>query len=627
MFLVLAEKDNTLMSAICGLFQRNAGEVLHELIAMLAALTAYGPDGSAHWKGGTAGLGLQKTWVTPESQQDRLPRHDCDLRLAITADVRLDNRQSLSQALGIPYPERARLRDSELILRAYRRWGQNCPTHLLGDFAIAIWDLQTQELFCARDHIGAKPFYYYLTAERFAFASDIKGLLALPGISHQLDEAYIAASLLDTFFTSPQRTFFQSICKLPPGHSLTVGIDDVCLRQYWFPERAPEIRYQTDAEYTAAFIEIYTQAIHDRLRCVHSLGVHLSGGLDSSSIAVLAARELRRQGRPIPPAFCWQPPPTSDASTRSEYALIQAVCSQEGMEPHYQSPRPADILSIFRRDETCEPTEGALFHELTVQKQAAARGVRVLLSGWGGDEGVAFNGRGYYSELLLQRRWRQLFQASKERADHPWKFILMEAILPLVHTNAAKFVKRVRNGQWPSSRTSLIQPDFAKRLKPMRSVPYRQIGVRQTQLNLLTGGHISARIEAWAASGAQYNIVYCYPLLDRRVLEFALGLPPEQFRRGRWNRWLMRNALQEILPFEVCWNPSKVEPIRVQAVLDAIPEALEAIKHSLASRPVPPKRAGYVDMPRLVEPLDPERFRAQPKLGRIRAVLQFLDIE
>ncbi len=617
------------MSAIFGLFQRKAGDVSDGLRAMRSVLGAYGPDGCVEWTNGAIGLGHQQMLVTAiESQHDVLPRYDDATRLAVTADVHLDNRAALGNALGITYLERAGLSDSEFILRAYRRWGRDCPDYLLGDFAFAIWNPQAQELFCARDHIGVKPFYYSLTRKHFVFASDINGVLAAPGVSDQFDEAYVAASLIDKFFTPNNRTFYQAVRKLPPGHTLTVQPDAVHLEQYWFPERAPTVRYASDADYAAAFLEIYTQAVHDRLRSTYPVGVHLSGGLDSSSIAVLAAREQRRQGRPPPPAFCWQPPPPAGIpQPDSEYTLIQAICAQEGLRAYYQSPGPEDILTTFRRDVTREPTVGTLLNEQVVQKQAAGQGIRVLLSGWGGDEGAAFNGRGYYPGLLLQGHWRQLYRESRVRTGHPLRFILMTAVLPLLHYKAPKLVGKIWQGEWSIPDPPFIHPDFSRRIKPLRAKPYRETGARETQLQLLDDGYVTARLEAWAASGAQHNIVYRYPLLDRRLLEFALGLPAEQFRRGRWNRWLMRNALQDILPPEICWNSSKNDPIRVQALLDVMPEALATIRQTLSSRTVLPARARYVDLPRLMDHLDPERFKANPKLGKIRASLHFLDFE
>ena len=147
--------------------------------------------------------------------------------------------------------------------------------------------------------------------------------------------------------------------------------------------------------------------------------------------------------------------------------------------------------------------------------------------------------------------------------------------------------------------------------------------MRRTQLRMLQDGVLSLRMEGWAASGARRGIEYRYPLLDRRLLEFALGLPPEQFRRGLWTRWIMRYGLREVLPREVCWYRSKGDPARAEMWTEAFAQALPTVERLLAERP--PARAGYVDMPRLREHLDPDRFRASPYRAPLRKALHILD--
>ncbi|MCH9697115.1 MAG: hypothetical protein K0U68_03340 [Gammaproteobacteria bacterium] len=612
------------MSTICGLFHRKSGEIDRSLEKMLSAMATNGLADGTQWAQGSVGL-AQGESIATESQHHTLPGYDNLTQLAITADARLDNRATLGDTFGYNSSELNKLTDSQLVLRAFRRWGKDCPQHLLGDFAFVIWEPQTKLLFCARDHIGVKPFYYSLTPEQFTFASDINGILAAPGVSDNLDESYIASSLIDKFFAPKDRTFYQTISKLPPGHTLAVQPDTIKLEQYWFPERAPSVCYRTDADYEAAFLELYTRAVHDRLRTQHPIGVHLSGGLDSSSIAVLAARELKRCGKPSPPAFCWLPPPTKKNCAELEYALIQSVCTQERLQAHYLFPSPEDIVATFRKDVTREPTVGTLLNEEVVQQQASAQGVRVMLSGWGGDEGVSNNGHGYFSELLLNGHWRQLYREGKLNSSHAWKVILLGAVLPILHPKAPNVVTKLRNGKSPFADRSFINPGFAQRVKVSRRKSYRATSIRQTQLQLLENGHITFRMEAWAASGRQHNIVYRYPLLDRRVLEFALGLPAEQFRLGGIRRRLMRNALQHLLPSEVCWNVSKNDLIRCNALLEVVSLALPKIKNTLITDQASLNRDSYIDIPRLMEQLDTDTFMANPRLGNIRPALQLLD--
>ena len=559
-------------------------------------------------------------------------RHaDC----ALVANARLDDRDSLCDALGVPRPERPAAGDHTLILRAWRRWGPECPNHLLGDYAFALWDADTRTLFCARDHIGCRPFYYAPTPERFIFASTVEAVLAAPGVSDALDERVVASYLTQLSVCTTTRTFFKAVRKLPSGHSLTVETAPLPraprLQRWWRPERTPKARPAGDDETAARFLDLYARAVKDRLRG-GPVGVHLSGGLDSSSIAVLAARELRRQGRPPPPAFTWLRPlggkPPS-AAYAPEYARIEETAAREGLPVHHcHNACPEDYVSAFRRDLTCPLVPSS--YEEGVRSRAAELGLRVLLSGMGGDECVSFNGRGYYADLLLRGRWRRLAAECRARGRAPAPF-LARTVLLLVHPRLFWRLDRWRRGgprgHYGGGGRWLIHPAFARRVRPLPDRRrFREIGVRRTQLRLLRyGGMLSNAMEEQAVSGARHGIEYRYPLLDRRLLEFALGLPPEQFRRGGWGRWLMRYALAPVLPPDVLWSEDKADPAREEPMVDAIAGALPAVRREVAARAGRLARARYVDVPRLLERLDPERFRARPRLAAINSALHVLD--
>ena len=546
----------------------------------------------------------------------------------LAADARLDDRDALCDALGVAVTERGTLADAELILRAWLRWGDDCPRHLFGDYAFALWDVRRRTLFCARDHIGARPLYYALPGEGIVFASAVEAVLAVPGVSHALDEAEVASHLARGPIDD-SRTFFAAVRKLPPGHALCVawtpqGSRRTRVVRWWHPEQTPLAVPASDDAYAEQLRHLYAQAVRDRLRGCEAgtVGAHLSGGLDSSSIAVYAARELKAQGHPPPLAFDWLPaledaPPKPEHAR--EYALVDAVCVQEGLQVVHGALSAADVVDVLRRDGAL-PGVHIHVNEEIVQRHAAARGVRVLLSGWGGDECVSSNGLGHWQHLLLSGRWRQLAAECRDQEEAAVRFLVRIA-LPLVHPRLPVTLMRLRDGL-PVRRRWLIDPAFARRAKPPAASVWRAIGVRRTALGLLQAGHLVDRIEGWAASGARRGIEYRYPLLDRRLLEFALGLPPEQFRRGRWGRWLFRHAHTRMLPPEVCWNRDKSDPARSDPLRDAIGEALPAIRQRLASHP--PARASYVDMPRLREHLETERFRSQPE-GPVMRALWFLD--
>lgn len=618
------------MNLLCGRWMRNGGSAAGGLDGMLAALPAHESAVDATWARGPVALGCRRGATVREERAERLPRLDPDAGLAIAASARLDGRGALCEALDVPRAHRTDLPDGDLILLAYRRWGPECPAHLLGDFAFVVWDASEERLFCARDHVGARPFYYSSGPGGPVFASTVDAVLAAPGVSAEIDERTAAAWLADRVtLLGTTRTFFRAVRRLAPGHALVVERAAERIVRWWRPEESPPAAPARDDEYAEAFRELYTEVVRDCVRTVHPVGVHLSGGLDSSSVAVLAARELRRQGRPAPLAFTWHPPPPPGRPLRTEaedleHGLIEAVGAQEGLAIHHCPPSRDDVVAHLRHDVTRGASEPTLVHEQPVQRCAARQGVRVLLSGWGGDEGVSFNGRGHLAQLLLSGRFGTLRREVREYSRHPLAHILARVALPLVSTRSLRMASKLRRGRWPWRR-SFIHPAFARRAGTPARNEFTPVGVRPFQLFLLGRGGLSQRIEGWAESAARRGIEYRYPLLDRRVLRFALGLPPEQYRRGRWSRWMMRNALDPVLPRQVCWNPDKRDPVRSEALRTAEAEALAMVRRLLDARDAPPSRSVCVDLPRVLAALDRPPAPPGGGYGALMDALRYLD--
>ena len=599
------------MNGICGIHGDRTGAA-DGLGAMLAALADYGVEAATWTEPATEGegaarrrekspaaLGCRGSPAAREGGRSGGALHiDRGSGLAVVADVRLDDRPALCDALGVPHAERAGLDDRDLIVRAWARWGRDCPNHLLGDYAFAVWDRRARILFCARDHVGMRPFYYAETAPGFVFASTVEAVLAAPGVDDRLDEATVATWLVRRNLLTNTRTFFEQVRKLPPGHALEVSAGaPPRLRRHWRPERAPRVRRASDDAYAEELLDLCARAVRDRLRGSDPVGAHLSGGLDSSTVAVLAARELRRAGRPPPLAYTWLPPRDRQpaAAGAAEYDVLDAVCAGEGLRLfHHCETRPEDLLAVLRRD-CVYPGQLTSLWEESVQRQAAEHGVRVLLTGWGGDEGVSFNGRGFCAQLLLGGRWLRL--AAECRASG-WglRQVLGETARALA---LPRPLNRLRRRLHP-----FIAPAFARRQSP-RPPPHRHtVGMRRTQLLLLQDGHLSRDTEILAAAGARCGIEYRNPLLDRRLLEFALGLPPEQFRRRGIDRWLMRHAAQSLLPSDCCWRLAKEDWHLLRHLPDDVMEAtFLAVHRSLEAGSASPTRTCYVDMPRLLASL------------------------
>ncbi len=609
--------------AICGIYHRGEADA-DAVEAMLAALPGLGCAGRV--EGDAVSFGYRGLWA--DAGENDAPQARCaDRDLTVVADARLDNRAELADALGIAGPDKAGVQDSELILRAYERWGADCPARLHGDYAFAIWDHRERVLFCARDAVGARPFYYATgPGGRFAFASDVDAALAAPGVDGGLDETHVAAFLMHV--PTDGSTFFRAVRSLPPGHSIAVGAEAERARRWWRPEDAPSVRRASDEDYEAELLDRYREAMRDRLCGAHPLGVHVSGGLDSSSVAVLAARELRPRGL-RPHAFCWHPPP-GDAQTEEEadeYRLIESVCEQEGLEPRYHSVSAGHTLDMLRRDVTRFPDrDGTLLHESLVQRSAAELGVRVILSGWGGDDCVSCAGTGYYAELLRGGRLGRLLREARAVSDRPWRFVARHAVLSQLRLPPTSVAAALLRGRMPRAHISMAHPALSRRHRRRRPGLPRLNGVRRTQLERLGSPFLVPRIEDWAASGARAGIEYRYPLLDRRLIEFVLGLPVEQFRHGARSRWLMRRSLRSVLPPAVLEGSNKRDPARARPTMAALDEALPAISRQLAARSAPPARAAYLDMDKLRAHMEAGVFpRKRTHPGKLSRALKLLD--
>jgi asparagine synthase (glutamine-hydrolysing) len=607
------------MSGIYGIFHKNNRPVTpHDLAPIAERLALWGPDGHGQWVDGAVGLGHFMLHTTPESFQEQLPTPHPQLPdLVITADAWLDNRAELFTLLNVDRAAQATMTDSTLILLAYVKWGSACAEKLLGDFAFVIWDGRRQQLFCARDIFGNKPLLYYADSHHFIFASEINALLAHPAVPKQLNEPLLAAYLQQQTFNAQKRyTFWEQIVKLPSAHTLTVNATATHMHAYWSPEDAPEVRLPNGEAYAEALRELLHQAVACRLRTPFAVGAHLSGGLDSSTVAILAARQLRQAAKPIT-TFSWSPPLHPDeTNVTDERRIIEAICAEEGLRCQYFTLNVNDVLAIARRDVTTEPN-AMIWREEPVQQQAQAQGLRVLLSGWGGDEVISMHAHHYLAELVTERAWRQLYaelihrvpargdrlgplRQAKGWGTHLYRF----ALLPLLSEPLWLRLTGRKPGR-PYS-YSCIEPTFARRHQvaahALRDKWAReQPQLHATQCARLNMGHLTRRLEDWTTNGARHHLVYRYPLLDRRIVEFGLGVPSAQLCRQGNTRALMRRAGEGILPAAMPWHPSKHEPaattIMAQTYRQLFPRWLDLV----LSQPYHPNVTQYVQVARLKE--------------------------
>ena len=529
--------------------------------------------------------GIQRNLRTVDQRVDR-PGHEPAVH--ITADLHLHGRDELVAQLGISSGEALPMSDEALVILAYRRWGVRCAERIVGEGAFALWDASEQRLICWRDAAAVRPLYYYhVPGRRFVFSSDLQSIAAHPATPSTLDLPYTSAFLRDEQFQHPTRTLIQGVRKVDPAHILIFDRGGVHLQRYWDPASIAERADADDGECVEELRALVRRSISDRLPSSgEGVGAHLSGGLDSSSVALVVAALLEDRGHELS-AFSWAPPrdvvPTIE---RDERDLVEAAARFVAIRPRYTHLRPNDVVDVAYRDVALRP-RATLNFEVATSRDAADAGVRTIFSGWGGDEVIAFNGRGYFADLArrgrlvtVQRELRLRSRIHGGSLRGAWK---ARVVMPLLPDRA------FRNGseELPPLPAEL-RPEFARVLATVEPLehpfPRERPGVHRMQESLLRFGHLQYRMESWAAHGAALGLIYTFPLLDRRIMEFALGLPGHMYFRDGWKRWLYRTAMEGILPDLVRWNPKKYDDAAAHQLRNVLLEATDVYREPLLGR-------------------------------------------
>ena len=596
------------MSAIVGIYGLDGRPVDgSDVEAMLTRLAHRGPHGAETWRDGPIGLGHRKLWTTPESLHERLPLADTASRLVLTADARIDNRDELIAALGLSGRIKEPITDALLILSAYEKWGVACPEKLVGDFAFAIWDGRRQQLFCARDPVGVKAFYYYHSARSFVFATEIKALFCAPDVPRQLNEERIA-DLLATNFEDTAITCYRRILRLPPAHSLVVRRETIRLRRYWSFDPTYELRLSSNQAYAEAFREQFTEAVRCRLRSALPVASTLSGGLDSSSIACTARELLAAEGRPRLHTFSAIFPglPEEDLPHIDERRYVRAVLAKGGFEAHcVRADRLGPIAELDRflwhQDEPLLAPN--LYIHWALYRAAQAQGARVFLDGLDGDTTVS-HGFERLMELAYRGRWirlvkeaRALSRLSPVAAYTPRRIIWQFGFRPLIPDVVTQLWRWAR--QSPPPWASTINPAFAQRIelaKRMASLnkrPCRRQTARQLHCEDLTAGLLPYTLEIADKAAAAFALEARYPFFDRRLMEFCLALPAEQQLHQGWTRVIMRRAMTDTLPTEVQWRKNKAN-LSLNFKRRLFDEGRETLEQAILQ--ASPRLAAYMDM-------------------------------
>jgi asparagine synthase (glutamine-hydrolysing) len=525
-----------------------------------------GPDDSGVHADDFAALGHRRLSIIDLSAGHQ-PMYNEDETLCIVYNGEVFNHADIRPELeraGHTYSSRC---DTETILHAYEEYGPACVTHFRGMFSFAIWDSRNRTLFCARDRLGIKPFYYYWDGRLFAFASEIKALLQHPNISAAVDD-----SLLPEYFAfgyiSEERTLFSGIRKLMPGHHLVLNAlgpaPRLEIRQYWDNPAPEKQERRDDASWIGECRQRLEETVRMRLMSDVPLGMFLSGGVDSSAIAALMKRMVSTPVKTFAVGY--------QETEYSELSYARHVARTIGADHHDVVVGMDDFFNalprlIWHED---EPITWPSSVSLYFVSRLAAEQVKVVLTGEGSDE--LFAGYSRYRFYELNRRWLNIYRVvpgplrrlvrSHIRND---KSIPAGVRRKLGHTflGAGETLEALYLDNFFSAFDEEAQQKLL--LSPgAPGAPYRNFlrywneaanrGSRARMLYVDQKTYLVELLMKQDQMSMACSLESRVPFLDHPFVEFAARVPDRLKIRQGTGKYILKRAIEDLLPREIIYR-------------------------------------------------------------------------
>jgi asparagine synthase (glutamine-hydrolysing) len=456
--------------------------------------------------------------------------------------------------------------DTEVLLAAYARWGEECLRRLNGMFAFAVWDTERRRLFCARDRFGEKPFYYVFDRQRgrFAFASEVKALIGLGAASADLNVHRVYRYMRFGEQSGVEETVWEGIHRLLPSSSMVIQVSgqelQLRIRRYWDVSVAATGPHDLQRA-AAGFAELFRDSVRLRLRSDVPVGTSLSGGLDSSSVlcqihALGAAADQK--------AFTAR----MDDPSLDEGKHVDVVLSATGVAGFSVVPHAAEFLASFddlalHQEEPFETT--SIFASYLVQRLARAHGVTVMLDGQGADEFLA--GYAHYPAVILSdlarrgrfRAWHRERSAIKSslRVDPvPWRAALQYRLSSL-----GKRINGARTIDVDTERdVSFLNPDMQQDFshEEPRTVTVEGDALKARLYVDLMHGHLQELLRYADRNSMAASREIRLPFLDHRLVEYSLSLPSHFLLGNGTSKKVLREAMRGVVPIEILARRDKV---------------------------------------------------------------------
>jgi asparagine synthase (glutamine-hydrolysing) len=507
-------------------------------------------------------------FATCEPFDDRQPLLDLARGISFVFDGRLDNRPELLSRLGL---RDGGTSDAALALEAFARWDAASAAQLLGDFAFIAWDARCGRLVGARDHMGIRHLHFHASPRLFVCATDIAQVLAHAEVPREPDPA-VAADYLAGDVRNTERTLFRGISRVPPGHVVVVEQGAVRIDRFWSAEPRTPIRYASDVEYARHCRELLTRSVGARLRCNGPIAAMLSGGLDSSAVVTAAWRLVQGQVRPQPFSMVFPGHAESD-----ERPFLHAVARQCGATVIEVLPDSITAHALQQQARGWRATPAMPADEMAATLYAAMRehGCRATLTGAGGD--FLFTGSVFqYADLLRELR---PVAAVRRFIDDWYAGETGRSALGLLHHGVWPLLPRpIKDALRPLARRVVSYADRPEWLciertsdEVLPDAPRGGSFATEDITRQLGSGMHAFFVECAERYAAQAGIELRHPLLDKRLVEFALDIPDDQRKRGRLTKFILRQALGDDLAEPVRQRRSKGD------FSHAVAEAIESL--------------------------------------------------
>jgi asparagine synthase (glutamine-hydrolysing) len=549
------------MSGIAGIIRFDGGPIEPGLIEKMTAAMHYrGPDGINHWVQGSVALGQCMLRTTPESLEETQPLLNDDGSLVLVMDGRVDNWEELRTEL---LSRGARLRtraDAELVLRAYEVWGEECLSHIDGDFAFVIWNARARKAFCARDRVGVKPFTYHCDGKILVFASELHPIIDLPWVPKLPNDGMIAEFLADEWHSFDE-TLWREVMRLPPAHWMVVGSSGQRQTRYWAPDLLAPQPYKKDEDYIDHYRQLFSECVRRLSRSHQPVACEVSGGLDSSAIFCMG-EHLRRSGALPAPAITGFTVAFTDEAAANELSYVHAVVHDLGVAVHEVAPVVNDLawLQELARHYRDFPGYAASGSHANLYLDAKRNGCRVVLTGIGGDQFLQGSGT-HFAEELSRRNWVNVLRCLQAHAAtfgsrRTLEDFVSKGLLPLLPEPIKAVVRpiarhlkrtRVREAYWLSPLMQERLSQRRSRSHPLSGLRYPYRGQRALMQALYYPFDALGR-ELMERSLASLGIEARHPFLTANFIQFAFQTPERLRSRGEQQKYIHTAALAGILP-------------------------------------------------------------------------------